>query len=485
MKDIVKRRSFLLVGFSGLCGLLLLVATMSAWSGVSAASTQAALWQPVFTDTFDSLSPAWTLYNDLTDRYGWGVEPYTRSVGLSVVMDQGFWSAGGGTVGSTQSWPTGTYTNNIEVWAIAGPFTPTGRVWDMRLRLDVQNRVAAGDSLFVGLSDDPHQAFGGLFLSVPFTEWQQISWSTKEYLDGPVWIGLRFVSDGQEVAAGSLVDNLVLEFNYGSKTYLPLVRLDPTPTPTPTPTPLPVYVDDFNDPASGWNTGVALRYNEWCRWGWDCHAGYEEVAYMSYHSGNYRIYVPVSWQGGEGNVDTWFVWPAQAAPLPGYVGTLPERYCVEARAKIANTWENYQPWWAHWGVIFGANESMTELYTFQVNANHNYGAVRYHNYQYPGNHQPLDGTQVNVEIPIIPWCEDKQGYPCDLSLIPTSGYNTVKVVVRGPVVDVYVNGVKLATGDIPGMPRDRVGLIGGSWEVTPVDLWFDYFRYDATCPEAQ
>ena len=32
---------------------------------------------------------------------------------------------------------------------------------------------------------------------------------------------------------------------------------------------------------------------------------------------------------------------------------------------------------------------------------------------------------------------------------------------------------------------DKIGLIGGSYEVTPVDLWFDYFRYDATCPEAQ
>lgn len=475
---VARRRLFLLVGFSVMCGLLMLAAVVGAWGGASTAPAQTTLWRPVFTDTFSSLSPAWTLYNDTTGNYGWDVEPYTRSLGSLVIMDQGFWSAGGGTVGSTQSWPTGTYANNIEVWAIAGPFTLTEQVWDMRLRLDLQNRIVAGDSLFVGLSGDG-QYFTGLTLTETFAEWQQISWSTKAYLNGPVWIALRFMSDAQNVAAGSLVDNLVLEFNYGSKTYLPLARRDPTPTPTPTPTPLPVYVDDFNDPASGWYTGVALRYNEWCRWGWDCHEGYEEVATMSYYSGNYRIYVPVSWQGGEGDVDTWFVWPAQAAPLPGYVGTLPSRYCIEARAKIANAWADYQPWWAHWGIVFGANVSMTELFTFQINANHDYSVFRLHNYVYPGNRQPLDGEEMNVEIPIIPWARE------DLPLIPTAPYNTLKVAVRGDMLDIYVNGVKLKTVFVGSIPRDKIGLIGGSYEVTPVDLWFDYFRYDATCPEAQ
>lgn len=484
MNHATKRRVSLLAGFGVMCSLLILGAVVSAWGEASAAPAQTVLWRPVFTDTFSSLSSVWTLYNDDYGRYGWDVEPYTRSVGSLVMMDQGLWSAGGGTVGSTKSWPTGTYTDSMEVWAIAGPFTATDKVWDMRLRLDLLNHVAAGDTLFIGLSGDGIN-FTGLTVTDVYTTWQQINWSTKTYLDGPVWIALRFVSDAQNVAAGSLVDNLILEFNYGSKTYLPLVRRDPTPTPTPTPTPLPVYVDNFADPNSGWFTGTALRYNKWCRWGWDCHEGYEEVATMSYLSGNYRIYVPVTWQGGAGDVDTWFVWPAQAAPLPEHIRPLPARYCVEARAKIANAWADYQPWWAHWGIIFGANEAMTEVYTFQINANHNYGAVRYHNYQYPGNRQPLDGTQVNVEIPIIPWCKDQQGYPCDLTLIPTGAYNTVKVAVRVNWVDVYVNGVKLAGGNIPGMPRDKIGLIGGSYEVTPVDVWFDYFRYDATCPEAQ
>lgn len=483
MKNTTIRRYFLVAGFMLLFGLLLFAGLADVISKGLASGVSDVVWTAVFTDTFDALSPAWTIIDDTSGQYRWGVTPYTRTAGTLIVGDSGLWNAGGGTVGSAQSWPTGTYANNMTTWAVAGPFTVTHKVWAMRLRAEVQNRIVAGDSLFVGLSGDGI-TFDGLLLADPITTWQEISWTTKALVGGPVWIGLRFVSDGQNVDTGALVDNLALEFNLGTATYLPLVRRDPTPTPTPTPTPLPIYVDQFDDPNSGWHVGAALRYNEWCRWGWDCHAGDEEVAYMSYVPGHYRIDVPLTWQGG-GDVDTWFVWPAEPAPLPDAVYPLPERYCVEARAIFANSSGDYDPYWAHWGIVFGANASMTELYAFQINANHNYGAMRYHNYQYPGNRQPLDGEEVNVEIPIVPWCEGQDGHPCDSPLIPTGDYNTLKVAVKGNVVDLYVNGVKLDSGDVIGMPRNRIGLIGGSFEVTPVDLRFDYFRFDATCPEAQ
>ena len=483
MKFRAKRRLFLWVSFGVVLSMLLVVAVVTATQGSAGAGASAAMWTPIFTDTFDILSPAWMHVDNTNGQYQWDVEPYTRSADSLIVMDSGFWSAGGGTVGSTQSWPTGTYSNNTQVWAVAGPFTPTQKTWEMRLRLDVQNRIASGDTLFLGLSDGLYNPFTGVEVSEAFSDWRSVNWSTKAYGQSPVWVALVFTSDGQNVDAGSLVDNLVLEFNHGSETYLPMIRRDPTPTPTPTPVPQ-LFVDHFDDPNSGWYVGDAIRYNEWCRWGSDCHAGDEIVANIGYVPGHYRYYIPVTWQGGEGDVDTWFVWPAEPAPLPDYFYPLPERYCVEARAVIANSWLDYQPWWAHWGVVFGANADRTELYTFQINANHNYSAFRIHNYEYPGNHQPTTNPDANVEIPIIPWCTDNDGYPCDLTLIPTATYNTLKVAVKGNVVDVYVNGVKLASGDVPGMPRECIGLIGGSWETTPVELKFDYFRYDPFCPEA-
>jgi hypothetical protein len=198
------------------------------------------------------------------------------------------------------------------------------------------------------------------------------------------------------------------------------------------------------------------------------------VANISYRDGNYRIWVPLDIRGG-GSVDTWFVWPAEMAPLPESVKPIPDSYCVEARAKFANSKGEYDPWWAHWGLVFGANSSRSELYTFQVNANHDYAVLRYHNYTYPGD-KGSDEENTNHEIPIVPWRGNDLG-----NLIPTTKNNTLTVVVKGVWADFYANGVKLATANISGMPRDQIGIIGGSYEVTPVEVTFDYFRYEPYC----
>jgi hypothetical protein len=238
------------------------------------------------------------------------------------------------------------------------------------------------------------------------------------------------------------------------------------------------WVDDFSNPASGWYTGAALRYNDWCRWGIECHEGWEEVAYMSYLDGHYRIYVPLTWQG-MGDVDTWFVWPAEMAPLPEYYYPLPENYCIETMGRFANRLgEDSQPYSAHWGIVFGANRARTEVYTAQVNANLDYATLRLHNYVYPGNRQPLSGEEVNVEIPLATWTG---GYHWEL--LATHGNNILRVEVHGDTVRYIINGQLRNTLYVPDLPRDRIGLIGGSWEVTPVDIMIDYFRYEPNCPE--
>ncbi|MBN2006632.1 MAG: hypothetical protein JXA21_24985 [Anaerolineae bacterium] len=450
---------------------------------------QSATWTAVFTDTFTTLSPGWTIIDDVNGQYHWGTTAYTRTEGTLVISDTGLWAAGGGTLGSGQSWPTGTYPPQMLTWAIIGPFTPTQKVWDMQVRFWLDNRLASGDAVFVGLSKDGVR-FQGIELTDTFTMAQEVVWTTRAFGDAPVWLGLSFSSKDENVAAGPLIDDLRLLFNDGTSTYLSLVlreptstptpTLTPTPTPTvtPTPTEIPIYIENFDDPQSGWTVGKALRYNRWPPPDFP-NEGWEEVADISYHLGNYRFYVPLTWHGG-GDVDTWFVWPAEKAPMPAWAYPLADRYCVEAQGKFANSWEDYSPWWAHWGLVFGANAEMTELYTFQVNANHNYAVLHYHNYLYPGNIQPLDGQEVNVENRIVPWGDKDLG-----NLIETAKYNTLKAVVRGNTVDIYVDDQKLETASIPNMPRANVGLIGGSFEVTPVELWFEYFKYDPLCPEAQ
>ncbi len=281
-----------------------------------------------------------------------------------------------------------------------------------------------------------------------------------------LFLGFLGPSDHRASAFGSDVTIATREDVLTHTLFLPLVRRRSW-----------VYYDDFSDPNSGWYVGAALRHNDFCDWingGYGC-SGLQEVAYMTYVNGNYRFYIPLTWHGG-GQVDTWFVWPVQAAPLPDDFYPLPERYCVEARGRFSSyEGVDYQPWWAHWGIVFGADEDLSELYTFQVNANHDMAVLRYENYTYPGNRQPMDGSKVNVESALVAWSGDMK------DLIPTHRYNTLKVVVRGELADVYINGRHMDSVSIRRMPRERVGLTGGSWEVTPVQVDVDYFRYTAAC----
>jgi hypothetical protein len=197
---------------------------------------------------------------------------------------------------------------------------------------------------------------------------------------------------------------------------------------------------------------------------------WEEVAYMHYKSGHYSTYIPLTAHGG-GTVDTWFVWPAHAAPLDEPPA---ENFCIDARAAVVNSRGDYDPWWAHWGIVFGANEAFTNLYTFQVNQNKDWAVLRYPTYVYPGS------RSTDNETKIIDWSN------LDHPEIRTGPrYNTLRVVVNGSKAAFYVNGTKFRTYTIGAFPRDKIGLIAGDWEVTPVEIWVDYFRYDPDCSAAQ
>lgn len=255
-------------------------------------------------------------------------------------------------------------------------------------------------------------------------------------------------------------------------TFLPVVRSPDGPYDNAF-----AYYDAFEDPKSGWYVGPALRYNRWCREDVGCFSGWEEVAYMGYLDSTYRFYVPLTWHGFGGDLDTWFVWPVEFAPLPEAYYPLPQTYCIEATGVFANRqYEEMQPYSAHWGIVFGANAARTEIYTAQVNANHDYAILQYHNYRYPGNRQPLDGGEVNVEIPLARWTGGDHWY-----YLKTHDPTTLRVVVTGEYVRFYVNGHDVANAYAPGLLRERIGLIGGSWEVTPVDIRIDGFRYEPNC----
>ncbi len=480
----MRRRAWSILITSSLGILLLLgVAVLSGRTPASGTGHQQGTVS-IYTDTFATLS-GWQVTERNNTGYQWGLAPYSQTVGSAVIADQGLWAAAGGALGEAQTWFTGSYTPGMMTVAVVGPFELGQPTAEVRLSARVQNRIADGDQLHIALSTDGLNPLPEHDIPVPGDPdvWQVVTRSAGPFGTGQqVWIFLRFVAISGDVDRGPLVDDIVLEAVYSHDVYVPLIRLDPTPTPTP----ILTYEDHFADPNSGWRTGWVQRYNIYERGG-ILYQRWEDVAHLGYVPGHYRITVPMDWRGGS-NVFTWFVWPAEIAPLPAAAVPLPDSYCVEARARFANSWDEEQPYMARWGVVFGANatqsgDDLTEIYTFQINANHKLGMLRYHNYIYPGDRQPIDGREENVEIALYRWpnTPNPAWSPTYFGNPSTSDYNTLKVWVHGTKADFYVNGARITSADIGDMPRIGVGVTGGSNEITPVEVDFDYFRYDPTC----
>ena len=441
-KSVRLGRILVVLGVTGI-GLALLMLIPSAAYSANTAQSLPQGWQDLVNETFDSgtIGTGWVVTDTGGGGHLWTVTD-TRSASPSYSA----WAVG-----------SNPYADNVDSWLIYGPID-LSKIFQADLTFDWWLDSAPGDwfgwCVMTDISD-PGAGCNEARISGSIGTWISGTISLDDYArtTTPVYVAFHFTSNDDSLnGEGAFVDNVVVRGDYGQHLFIPIVRRDPTPTPA-------AYLDNFDNPASGWYTGDVRRYNPNPLPG--CSGGWEKVAVVSYQSGHYRIFVRLDCRGG-GNVDTWFVWPAYAAPLPGATSN---KYVVEARGRFANAGA-YEPYWAHWGIVFGANDAFTDLYTFQVNANQGFGISRYRTYTYPG-HRDTDG-----ETFIEPWI-------LDVPVIKLSpNYNTLRVVVEGDRATFYVNDVQLRTRTISGLSgTTRVGLIGGSWEVTPVDLQVDYFRY--------
>jgi hypothetical protein len=478
----MKRHTWIFPAVLVLAALMLFAVNLVSARPVNRYSVEP-VWTTVFSDTFATALPVWTVTDETGTGYQWGARPYMHEG----MQHHGFWSAGGGDLGGLQQWSTGTYPGGIETVAVAGPFTLARDAVEVRLVARILNASLEEDLFRLSLSRDGDSPIEWNRVGLSASGWQTVTQTVTQtggaFRAGEsVWIFMHFYSD-QGGVQGALVDHLAVEARYRQDVFLPMIRLDPTPTPPP----LRIFHDDFTDPSSGWFVGWAQRYNSYT----NAHGAYisrlEDVAEMLYRNGTYQIQVPLTWHGGGGVVDSWKVWPAEVAPLPASSYPIPDSYCIEVTGRIPKTWALnpgdplIAPHLAHWGIVFGANESLSEIYTFQVNSQGNLGIIGFHDYRYPGNRNPL--VPGNIEWPIYRWpdyeiygnwSDAQHGGPPDV-------FKTLRVHVRGGRADFIVNGELLATANIDGMPRDRIGLIGGSYEITPVVIEFDSFRYDPTC----
>ena len=218
--------------------------------------------------------------------------------------------------------------------------------------------------------------------------------------------------------------------------------------------PLPEYFDNFTDDNSGWPQDKGLIYTDssgdqhyWRR-------GYKE------EQGEYRIKID---QGGP---QSWFQQPDALAPYrpPS------DKYCVETRVRFEDG--NY---WANMGLVIGANDDNDDIYALCLSrgpdeeSSLGWFLMRNAEYDFPrgGCSRPtykIEGS-------------DRQG-------TSHNGWNKLQVSVDGDRVDVFIGGYYKGTFTLEGLrSKTRVGVIGGDYELTPIDVRFDYFRVipDSAC----
>jgi hypothetical protein len=218
------------------------------------------------------------------------------------------------------------------------------------------------------------------------------------------------------------------------------------------------FFDDFSNPNSGWPVvakKVIPETNTYYR--------------LRYDNGQYRIMIDA------GGPYIWFHQPDALAPYRPPT----DKYCVETRVRLVKGADPYEAWggnaypyWANGGLIFGVNEANTNLFALCTSVGDNQmGWFVAHN---PVYKYPLKGCNYL----------DNPGIGQDAGALDITRWHRFQVSVDGNNFTIHIDGVNKGTYHLSGLSSTtRVGLVGGDYEITPVDYRFDDFRVtpDAAC----
>lgn len=463
----------LFVAGVAMVGMLLLMAVpfSTRSSGVQGALPEG--WQEVWLDTFsDGLGEGWQTFdvNDVDGKeYTWGIVNVASTSPITSV-----WSVGGGVDGSTLV-ASGTYTypDSADSWLIYGPITIT-QAFEAELLFDWWLDSEPGDWFGWCVLDDLDGFQEGCEETRMYGHigtWISTSYNLDLDPTGEsFYIAFHFTSnDDGEVATGAFVDDVRLRADYGYHLMLPLVRIDPTPTPTPTPTPADLnYYDSFNNENSGWLTHTAeccLDMNTQCLYLWGQWPEYKYNLY--YNAGRYHVYIPLDCRHEGVHGDTRHIYPVVHAPSVLRPNT---PTCIEARGSF-EVFENHV---SSWGLVFASNQNASTHYTLWVNDQGDWGVRKVTGYGFPGpNHPFLYEERTEYSNPAAGHRPPAR---------PAFELNTLEARVDGDRVELYINGQHVFFLEQPDISDLRyVGMYGGSWETTPVQIGFDYFSVDEGC----
>lgn len=227
------------------------------------------------------------------------------------------------------------------------------------------------------------------------------------------------------------------------------------------------FYDNFDNSNSGWLDEEGVMYvdqygvrHEWKR---------------DYKNGQYRLMVE---QGGP---FAWFWHPAAWAPYKPDT----DKYCIETNVKFQQG--NY---WANMGVIIGSSdddEDKMKLYAFCFGRDDESGLGWFlmykENYKFPDENAKLRGGCSQ------PTGETIQGFAKAGGGVRDStskdGWNRVRLGIDRDKVKVYIGDHYKGEAGITGDEQDvlsglhnmkYVGVIGGDYELTPIEIRYEYFK---------
>ncbi len=210
-----------------------------------------------------------------------------------------------------------------------------------------------------------------------------------------------------------------------------------------------IYYDSFNTSGTGWPNDrgpiVDLKGDVHGYW------------HRQYKSGHYRLYVeqPDCWTCG------WFYQPNALAPYRPST----DKYCIETDVKFEDG-----AYWASMGVIFGADEANEKIYAMCLSRGSDedqlgWFLMRKDNYEFPK--RGCAGPTYKIEG------EDASDAPGTSRY----GWNRIRIGVDGNQVTLYIGGYYKGRWTMNGLSNmTRLGVIGGVYEILPVDIRYSYYR---------
>jgi len=205
------------------------------------------------------------------------------------------------------------------------------------------------------------------------------------------------------------------------------------------------YYDDFSSSSSGWPNRGGLIWDggEWDVWWY--------TRYLT-SVGQYQIKI----DNGPAPV-TWFWQPDAMAPYRPPTN----KYCVETEVKFREPYG----WWANAGLVFGANESNTDLYMLCLGI-----GAKPHLGWFVARNSDYDFPHIGCATKSGKIAEGEEG-------TDYYGWNKLQVGVDGNKAKVYVGGYHVGSWTMDGLIyTTRVGIVGGDYEVSDNDIRFDYFK---------